>query len=151
MQASPSKLHPPQILLFWVLCKTLLRWIRKLFTGVCTDLCLLFRKLSKAMQDKWPKGRVLLAIEGNRAFRPIFGVLGVVWQKLRGGFPVFVRALSYVANMSAHREHGTGCRHSWSCCGRPLLIYFSSVCLWKPGNRLIIVVWCALKLPLGSQ
>jgi len=32
------------------------------------------------MQDKWPKGRVLLAIEGNRAFRPIFGVLGVVWQ-----------------------------------------------------------------------
>ena len=61
------------------------------------------------MQDKWPKGRVLLAIEGNRAFRPIFGVLGVVWQKLRGGFPVFVRALSYVANMSTNRRQGFLC------------------------------------------
>jgi len=23
--------------------------------------------------------------------------------------------------LSPHREHGTGCRHSWSCCGRSIL------------------------------
>jgi len=27
--------------------------------------------------------------------------------------------------LSPHREHGTGCRHSWSCCGRPILFIAS--------------------------
>ena len=30
-------------------------------------------------------------------------------------------------SLSPHREHGTRCRHSWSCCDRPLL----SVINWK--------------------
>ena len=49
----------------------------------------------------------------------------------------------------------TTCRRSWSCCGRPLI----SVAYWKhfllqsaylrtPWNRLMIVLWCALGLPV---
>jgi len=88
--------------------------------------------------------------------------------------------------------HGTGCRQSWSCCGRSTLFVFSCgrlswfkmikpcswlscaafqrtlkqylvsyrmsptehflvpVCPWTQENRLMIVLWCALGLPVGG-
>jgi len=57
-------------------------------------------------------------------------------------------------SLSPHRQHGTRCRQSWSCCGRPLLFvvnrkHFVPVCIRTPGNRLKIVLWCALGVPVG--
>jgi len=37
-------------------------------------------------------------------------------------------------------------RLSWSCCSRPLKTFPVPVRLWTPGNRLMIVLWCALGL-----
>ena len=61
------------------------------------------------------------------------------WRPRRAVDPSTKRRQGFLCRRTPHREHGTGCRQSWSCCGRPILFvvnsrrYFFSIIL--PARR----------------
>jgi len=59
------------------------------------------------------------------------------------------------ATLLSHWVYGTGCWQSWGCCGWPQLFVASvhipvPIYLWTLRNRLMIVLWCTLGLPVGG-
>ena len=61
--------------------------------------------------------------------------------------------MSYYVYLSPHREHGTGCRQSRSCCNRPplFLINWKHFCSSQPTDTGILTDDCFVMCPRSSS